>query len=79
MMYWHDGMSWWMLLGSIWMLVFWGGIVTLVVWGVRKITERGKSDSNTAQRFDPLNIARERYARGDISREEFDRMKKDLM
>jgi putative membrane protein len=72
---WHDGMGWWMV---FWMVLFWGVIVALVVWGVKKLTERGSSGSSTSEKRDPLDIAKERYARGEISREEFEQIKKDL-
>ena len=75
MWHWHDGMGWWMV---FWMVLFWGAIVTLVVWGVKKLTERGRSESSTSEKRDPLDIAKERYARGEISREEFEQIKKDL-
>ena len=72
---WNDGMGWWMV---FWMVLFWGVIVALVVWGVKKLTERGSSGSSTSEKRDPLDIAKERYARGEISREEFEQIKKDL-
>jgi len=67
---WHDGMGWWMV---FWMVLFWGVIVSLVVWAVKRLTERGSSEKR-----DPLDIAKERYARGEISKEEFEQIKKDL-
>ena len=73
-MYFHEGMGWWMVFGGIWMVVFWGGLTVLIVWGVKKLTERGGSPSKR----DPLDIAKERYARGEISAEEYQRLKKDL-
>ncbi len=73
-MYFHDGMGWWMVFGGIWMVVFWGGLIALVVWGVKKLTERNGSSSKR----DPLDIAKERYAKGEISEEEYQRLKKDL-
>jgi len=75
---WHDGMGWWMVFGMVWMVVFWGVIVALVVWGIKRLTERGRSESDTSQKVVPLDIAKERYARGEISKEEFDQIKKDL-
>jgi putative membrane protein len=77
MWHWHEGIGWWMMFGFIWMLVFWGVIIALVVWGIKKLTERGPK-SSTTEKGDPLNIAKERYARGEISREEFEQIKKDL-
>jgi len=77
---WWDGfggMGWWMMFGGLLMLVFWGGIIALIVWGVKKLVERG-SGPETGQKHDPLDIAKERYARGDISREAFEQIKKDL-
>ena len=74
----HEGMGWWMVFGSIWMVVFWAAIIALVVWGVTKVTQREGSGSGTTDRRAPLDIAKERYARGDISREEFEQIKKGL-
>jgi putative membrane protein len=59
------------------MLVFWGAIITLVVWGIKKLTEKD-TRSSTTEKSDPLGIAKERYARGEISREQFEQIKKDL-
>lgn len=77
---WHGdgGMGWWMVFGGIWMVLFWGGIIALVVWGIKKLTERGGSGTGGTDKRDPLDIAKERYARGDISKEEFEQIKKDL-
>ena len=73
---WHyaDGMGWWMLFGGAWMFVFWGGLIALVVWGITKLS--GRSSSSTKK--NPLDVAKERYALGEISGEEFEQLKKDL-
>ncbi len=71
---WFDGMGWWMIFGGLWMLVFWGGLIALIVWGIMKFSRRNGSRSKR----DPLEIAKERYARGDISKEEFEQIKKAL-
>jgi putative membrane protein len=58
----------------VWMLLFWGSIVALVVWVVRRLSagnERPRLQS-------PLDIAKERYARGEIDRQEFERLRQDL-
>jgi putative membrane protein len=66
--------GWWMVLGGIMMVVFWGGLILLVVWGIKKLTERpGGREEHT-----PLDIAKERYAKGEISKEQFEQIKKDL-
>jgi len=63
---------------GIWMLVFWVAIIALVVWGVKKLVGHRESKTGTFEKSDPLEIAKERYAKGQISKEEFDQMKKDL-
>jgi putative membrane protein len=70
---WHmdDGMGWWMLLGSVWFVFFWG----LVIWVVLRVTSGlGRSTTEAS----PLDIARTRYARGEISRDEFELLRRDL-
>ncbi|MCK4862757.1 MAG: SHOCT domain-containing protein [Dehalococcoidales bacterium] len=74
MWYMHEGMGWWMAFGGIWMVFFWGGLIALIVWGISRLTRNNSS----GRKQHPLEIARERYARGEISREEFEQIKKDL-
>lgn len=77
MWFWGDGIGgWWMVLGAIWMILFWGGLVLLVIWGIKKLSQksRGGGEGRSA-----LDIAKERYARGEISKEQFEALKKDLM
>ncbi|MDD4873575.1 MAG: SHOCT domain-containing protein [Dehalococcoidales bacterium] len=74
-------MMWDNSIGLVWlfnlfiMVVFWGGILALVIWLIIKLARGGSSitRSNNA-----LDIAKERYAKGEISREEFEQIKKDL-
>jgi putative membrane protein len=70
------GWSWWMIFGGILMIIFWIGVIWLVVWGIRKIA-RGSEGKSSGTRS-ALDIARERYARGEITKEQFEQYKKDL-
>jgi len=74
MWYMHEGMGWWMVFGGIWMILFWGGLIALIIWGIRKLYGPGGSNEKRS----PIDIARERYAKGDISKEDFERIKRDL-
>jgi len=57
------------------MLVFWGMVIVGIVLGIRWLVTQGRGSRPT----DPaLDILRQRYARGDISKEEFEAKKKDL-
>ncbi len=66
---WGPG-SGWMLL---WMALFWAGTILLIIWGVRQITRSSRQDGSRA-----LEILEERYARGEIDREEFESRRHDL-
>lgn len=76
MMWEWSGMGWWMVFGGIIFILFWGLVVFLIVWGVRRLSGNSGTTgpgSNTA-----MDIARERYARGEITREQFEQLKRDL-
>jgi putative membrane protein len=61
------------------MAIFWGGVIALIVWGVRSTTHHHDHGSSTAASSDrSLQIARERYAHGEITDEEFERIKRGL-
>jgi putative membrane protein len=62
--------------GMVFMLIFWILVIVGVVFLVRWLSARGRTDRTARQ--NPLDILKERYARGEISREDFERMKKDL-
>lgn len=65
------GTGWWIIM-PIMMVIFWGGIIALAVWAVGQFT-RGRDEQKS-----PLDIAKERLARGDISHEEFERLRQNL-
>jgi uncharacterized membrane protein len=61
-----------MVVGGALMFVFWAGVVGLVAWGIAKLARHSHNHNGA------LAIATERYAQGEISKEEFDRIKRDL-
>lgn len=65
-------------LGWLFMLLFWGLIIVGLVLLVRWFWEQGRSGAAGGAGDPPLEILRRRYARGEITREEFERMKEDL-
>jgi putative membrane protein len=67
-----------MFFGGPWMVVFWVAIIALIVWVGITLARRGTSASGTEQKRDPLDSAKVRYAKGEICKEEFEQIKKDL-
>jgi putative membrane protein len=59
-------------------MLFWGAVVTLVVWGIKKVTGREDSGKGPTENRNPLDIAKERYAKGEISQEEFEQIRRNL-
>ena len=61
--------------GHIWILfiqlVFWGGLIALVVWAVRRISSPKPDNA--------LGILNERFARGEIDQQEYDTRKAALL
>jgi putative membrane protein len=73
-MMWDLTWGWGMGLGLFFMILFWGAIIALIVWLIIKLTKReGGSGKDKS-----IEIARERYAKGEISKEEFEQIKKDI-
>jgi putative membrane protein len=56
------------------MILFWGLIIVAVVLGVRWFVGQGKESPSDS----PLDILRQRYARGEMNKEEFESRKQDL-
>lgn len=60
------------------MIIFWG----LVIWGIvaliQSVAKNNTQSAGGPQGDTALEIVRKRYARGEITKEEFDQTKKDL-
>lgn len=61
-----------------WMIIFWIAVVGLIIWGVVAWTRNRPPESGVGDKRSPLDIAKERYAKGEISKEEFEKIKKDV-
>ena len=68
-----------MLFGSLMMILFWGGVILLIVLAVRYL---GRGSAGGGERLTggkvPLQILEERFARGEIDKEEFEQRKRAL-
>jgi putative membrane protein len=68
--------------GGILMLLFWAVIVAgavLLALGLSRLFRRNHTMTGSAEPVEsPLEILKRRYARGEIDREEFQRMKEEL-
>ncbi len=78
---WNWGMHpmWWMWgawgIGmTLFMLLFWGLVITGIVLGIRWLVSQGKEVRSDSA----LEILRHRYARGEINKDEFEAKRRDL-
>lgn len=76
----HDGMGWWMLWGSILWIVFIVAVIVVTVQLAGASNRKGASSGHTMPppAETPLDILRRRYASGELSRDEFEQMRRDL-
>ena len=58
--------------GFLFMLLFWG----IIIWFI--VVLINSAQSNKKEDLDSLTILKRRYARGEITRKEFENMKKEL-
>ena len=68
------------ILGIVLMLVFWGGLVALAIWLVKTLFAGSQRFSGISQRHELRagEILDQRYARGEITREQYEMMKLDI-
>lgn len=64
----------WGLAMMLLMVLFWGLVLVALVLGIRWLWTQGRAP----QRDTALEILRERYARGELTREEFEARRRDL-
>ncbi len=61
------------MFGGFWMLVFWAVFIVLIICIVREVAGRKTDEKSKA-----LDILKERYAKGEIDKKEFEEKKKDI-
>ena len=59
--------------GGLMMLAFWALLIAAIVWLVRELRGQAGGDSRA------LEILKERYAKGEMSKEEFEAKKKGIV
>lgn len=74
---------WWthdhFMFGGFWMILFWIAIIAITVWIVKLISDRSEGGGGRRSADRSLDILNERYARGEIDKEEYDRRKQDIL
>lgn len=60
-------------LGFLWMALFWIGTIALIAWAISD-----RRDSRTQWGSRATRILEERFARGEIGRDEFEAARRDL-
>ncbi len=71
-----------MMMGGIGMILWLVVIVAVVYFLVQNLNRTAPPSTGSrppARQEDPLEILKARYARGEITREEFEQMKRDLL
>jgi len=70
------GMGWiGMILGFIFFILIIIGIIFLIIWAVKRSTHSEIEDKTGNK---ALEVLKERYAKGEITKEQYESMKKDL-
>jgi putative membrane protein len=64
--------------GMVFMFLFFGAVIFVTVVVVRWLLLRARARGAAMSQESPVDIVKGRYARGEISREEFERIFKDL-
>ena len=74
---WGIGMG---LGGGLVMVSFWGALIVGAVWLARSLFPNGQHPSASSTRLEASaeDILKQRYARGEISKEQYDQMQRDL-
>lgn len=66
------------MFGGLIMFIFWFAVIYFIVWLIRKGGLHSNHECMSGKNNNALDILKERYAKGEINKEEFETKKKDL-
>jgi putative membrane protein len=69
-----EGFGSWSWFGGVGMIVFWVIFLALTVWLVFTLVKNNRNSSSS----EALDIARQRYAKGEITKDEYDQYRNNL-
>lgn len=80
-LWWHLSWASHTIFGGLMMIAFWGGIVGLIVLLARRLGGAGAASTalSPASRSTPLEVLQERFAKGEIERQEYEERRKLLL
>lgn len=61
---------------GVFMMLFWLIVLAIIAYVVIRLLKNHETANNS--KLDPLEMAKERYARGEIKKDEFEQLKNDL-
>ncbi len=64
--------------GGLMMVLVWGGLILLAVWLVKSLFPTNSHTPHPYQGTNAIEILNQRYARGEITREQYEVFKHDL-
>ena len=76
--YYYGDVAGWGMGGGLMMIFFWAAFIVFIVWIVRELGAGRHSETPTRHSHSALDILKERYAKGEIEKSEFEAKKKDL-
>ena len=77
--YWYGGLGWiGMLINMVISVVLIIGVIFLVIWIVKRLSNNNSEREFNNTTLSAVDIAKERYAKGEITREEFQKLLVDL-
>jgi len=71
------GAGWGWMIGGLMMVVFWGVVIIGIVALFRAASNRG-GGAESRDKETPVEILRRRYAAGELSKEQFEDMKRNV-
>ena len=71
-MMWYTAGGMWFL-GPLMMVVFWGGVILLIVWALRAFSNGSRGGHDT-----PLEVLNRRLAAGEITQDQYEQARRVL-